>query len=115
MGNRSGRVSVEMIATGKSRRETNPEDPDVYVTSTVAEAKQQDYVRAARKSAAAAGNGAPVIIASGHAGAFRQPPPPPLPSGWVALTEESSGDVYYWQEDTGVTTWDRPLGSKYNV
>ena len=31
-------------------------------------------------------------------------------SGWAEVADDASGDVYYWQESTGVTTWDRPVG-----
>ena len=30
-----------------------------------------------------------------------------LPVGWIAVPSDD-GDVYYWQESTGVTTWDKP-------
>lgn len=32
-----------------------------------------------------------------------------LPEGWISLVDEDSGDVYYFNEVTGVTTWDRPI------
>lgn len=37
---------------------------------------------------------------------------PPLPKGWVAVTDEESGDTYWWNEFTDETTWDRPLPSR---
>ena len=49
-----------------------------------------------------------VPLHSGIAGRFRKPPPPPLPDGWVEVAT-AEGEPYYWQEDTGVTCWDRPM------
>ena len=31
-----------------------------------------------------------------------------IPSGWFAVTDPDSNDVYYCNEETGETTWDRP-------
>ena len=36
----------------------------------------------------------------------------PLPPNWIALEDPNSGDVYYANEVTGVTQWERP-GSYY--
>ena len=33
----------------------------------------------------------------------------PLPSGWTSLTDESSGRIYFYNEGTGETSWDRPV------
>mmetsp|Transcript_26662 Transcript_26662/g.32320 ORF Transcript_26662/g.32320 Transcript_26662/m.32320 type:complete len:2975 (+) Transcript_26662:46-8970(+) len=38
-----------------------------------------------------------------------------LPVGWVALTDATSGRIYYYQKDTGMTTWDQPLLQKTTV
>ena len=46
----------------------------------------------------------------------RAPPPLPpkdrskeqLPAGWEAHVDPESGDTYYHNEATGVTTWDKP-------
>jgi outer membrane protein assembly factor BamB len=32
-----------------------------------------------------------------------------LASGWFAVVEPSSGDIYYANEETGETSWDKPL------
>ena len=34
----------------------------------------------------------------------------PLPKGWAETVDEASGDVYYYNETTGVTSWKRPGG-----
>ena len=33
---------------------------------------------------------------------------PPLSAGWAELIDESSGRVYYYNEESGITSWDRP-------
>ena len=33
----------------------------------------------------------------------------PLPYGWTSLTDESSGRIYFYNEGTGETSWDRPV------
>ena len=33
----------------------------------------------------------------------------PLPSGWVLVTDDQSGHVYYWHENSGRTIWHRPV------
>lgn len=33
----------------------------------------------------------------------------PLPDGWTSLTDESSGRIYFYNEGTGETSWDRPV------
>jgi len=35
----------------------------------------------------------------------------PLPDGWTSLTDESSGRVYFYNEGTGETSWEKPVGS----
>lgn len=35
-------------------------------------------------------------------------PPPPLPPHWKEVPDPSSGDIYYWNSQTGETSWDRP-------
>ena len=35
----------------------------------------------------------------------------PLPVGWAELFDESSGRVYYYNEESGTTSWDRPTPS----
>lgn len=35
----------------------------------------------------------------------------PLPVGWAELFDESSGRVYYYNEESGTTSWDRPSAS----
>jgi len=35
----------------------------------------------------------------------------PLPDGWTSLTDEFSGRVYFYNEGTGETSWDKPVGS----
>ncbi len=34
--------------------------------------------------------------------------PVSLPPGWTQLTDPSSGDIYYFNEASGESTWDRP-------
>ena len=34
--------------------------------------------------------------------------------GWVAVHDEDSDDVYYWNKETGITTWDRPEDPNYS-
>ena len=34
-----------------------------------------------------------------------------LPAGWEALADPSTGKTYYWNEDTGETSWDRPMAA----
>jgi hypothetical protein len=34
-----------------------------------------------------------------------------LPAGWTAILDPASGNTYYWNESTGVTTWTKPEGS----
>jgi hypothetical protein len=34
--------------------------------------------------------------------------PESLPPGWTQLTDPSSGDIYYFNEASGESTWDRP-------
>jgi len=36
---------------------------------------------------------------------------PPLPAGWTELFDESSSRVYYYNEESGITSWDRPSAS----
>ena len=31
-----------------------------------------------------------------------------LPEGWYEYIDPASGNPYYWNENTGVTTWDNP-------
>jgi hypothetical protein len=35
-----------------------------------------------------------------------------LPEGWYEYIDPDSGNPYYWNENTGVTTWDNPLSSQ---
>lgn len=35
-----------------------------------------------------------------------------LPEGWYEYIDPASGNPYYWNENTGVTTWDNPLSSQ---
>ena len=35
-----------------------------------------------------------------------------LPEGWEAAVDESSGDTYYYHEETGVTQWEAPESDK---
>ncbi|KAL5474791.1 hypothetical protein EMCRGX_G026801 [Ephydatia muelleri] len=35
-------------------------------------------------------------------------PPPPLPSGWQLINEEGQRP-YFWNEETGESTWVRPV------
>ena len=35
----------------------------------------------------------------------------PLPDGWISLTDDSSGRVYFYNEGTGETSWENPVGS----
>ena len=32
----------------------------------------------------------------------------PLAAGWTEQKDPESGDIYYWNEQTDETTWDRP-------
>jgi len=32
----------------------------------------------------------------------------PLPPGWVESIDQASGKIFYWNESTGETSWDRP-------
>ena len=34
-----------------------------------------------------------------------------LPEGWEAVTDEASGEAYYYNAQTGETTWERPAGA----
>jgi len=36
---------------------------------------------------------------------------PGLPEGWAAATDDASGDTYYYNEQTGDSTWERPLAA----
>ena len=44
------------------------------------------------------------------------PPPPPafeepaagLPPGWEELVDDGSGELYWHNQNTGETTWERP-------
>jgi hypothetical protein len=38
----------------------------------------------------------------------RGAPRPALPAGWEEVTDPASKDVYYFNESSGQTTWDRP-------
>ena len=37
-----------------------------------------------------------------------------LPVGWVATTDPSSGQLYYYNAESGTTTWDRPTTASAN-
>lgn len=34
-----------------------------------------------------------------------------LPEGWTAILDPASGNSYYWNESTGVTTWTKPAAA----
>ena len=53
----------------------------------------------------------PVDVANPTA-TSEHPVPQPLPDGWQEVVNESSGQTYYFHEADGITTWDRPDGSK---
>ena len=40
----------------------------------------------------------------------KRPKPKPKRNPWQAVTDEDSGDTYYWNEDTNETSWDKPEG-----
>jgi len=63
---------------------------------------EDDRLPAAAKSAAAAV--APTAAAAATASSL-----PPLPPNWSECTDETSGDTYFWNEETNETTWDRPV------
>jgi hypothetical protein len=46
---------------------------------------------------------APALVAAGP------PVAPLLPAGWEAAWSEADKDYYYYRDDTGQVTWDRPL------
>lgn len=29
--------------------------------------------------------------------------------GWVEMTDDATGSVYFWNEETGESSWDRPV------
>jgi len=41
-------------------------------------------------------------------GSVPPPPPAPLPTGWQALNDPNTGAVYYYNANTGESTWARP-------
>ena len=72
-------------------------------------AKSAFYFVSERLSRASASS-VTVDVSGGPAHMPPVPPmgPEPLPAGWVKKTDQESGNVYYYHEFTGETTWERP-------
>jgi hypothetical protein len=71
------------------------DDDDDKDDSTPAQAASQSNTAAAISTVAVAA--APAASSSD------------LPDGWAACKDESSGDTYYWNQQTNETSWERPV------
>ncbi len=71
--------------------------------TAISRRRDEDQIMSMKAQMSASRSRVPAPPSDGDGSAYGD-----LPAGWEALADPNTGKTYYWNEDSGATSWDRP-------